>query len=87
VRFAETVNWLDRPERRFDVTLRSHQLGSPMDDANSYTWHGLATDEAHAVTSAMNEAAADGWINTTSYRVCECAKFLPVASEGTWQAS
>jgi len=87
VRSVETLKWLDRPERRFDVTLRSHEPGSPMDDAKLYTWHGSATDEAHAVTSAMNEAVADGWTNTTSFRVCECVEFLPVPSESGWQAS
>ena len=57
-----------------------------MDEARSYKWHGLATDEAHAVSSAMQEATADGWANTTSYRVCECVEFLPVASESIWRA-
>jgi len=87
VRSVDGLTWLDRPERRFDVTLRSHELGSPMDDAKQYRWHGSATDEAHAVTSAMNEAATDGWADTTSYRVCECVEFLPVPSESDWRAS
>lgn len=80
------MDWLDRPARRFDVTLRSHEQGAPMADAATYDWHGLATDEAHAVTLAFAAAAEDGWESTTSYRVCENVEFLPVATEFRSQA-
>lgn len=67
--------------RRFEVTLGSHEPGTPIEDTSIFSWRGEATDEAHAVTVAMHEAKAQGWSGTTSYRVCEDVEFLPVATE------
>jgi hypothetical protein len=81
MRTGEDTTWLDRPVRRFEVTLGSQEPGTPMGEMRTFSWQGEATDEAHAVTVAMHEASAQGWTSTTSYRVCEDVAFLPVATE------
>jgi hypothetical protein len=79
----------DEERRPFEVSLRWHSDGTWIRDDEVYTWSGLATDEAEAVTVARRHAAEDDWNadnghQATSFRVVEQVEFLPVPSEGAF---
>jgi hypothetical protein len=71
------------PLRPFEVRLRHHVPGEPMADDQTFHWVGQATDEAHAVVLAKQDAADEGWDpdGPIACRVVESTDFLPVAHE------